>query len=269
MPEESSISAESREQEQVYQMGLAARLANFFLGSTSKAVGALKERASWQDWVIPILVTFLVTAAFGRLTKDIVITEVKQKIATSTKLTEEQQKMILDRIEQQQEVADKPTYLLRGYAISLVSILVVTVVVAGILMFLINVVLGGNARFIHALALASWGSWLAHLTQGPGTLLIGLFPAILKTPLILAKGTTDVATSLAVLLPAGMKGQFLYALATKVDLFNLWQLGVMSVGVAVLAGTSTKKAAGWVVGTWVVWAILASALAALLKGPLG
>ena len=269
MPEENSLSTESAQTSEVYQMGLVARLANFFLGSTSKAVQALKAKTRWQDWVIPILITFLVTVGFGQLTKNIVISEVKQKIATSTRLTEEQQKMILDRMEQQQELAKKPTYLLRGYAISLVSILLVTVIVGGILLFLINVVLGGNTRFVQALALASWGSWLAHLTQGPGTLLIGLFPAVVKAPLILSKGTTDVVTSLAVLLPTSMKGQFLYALATKIDLFNIWQLAVMSVGVAVLAGTSTKKAAGWVVGTWVLWAVLASALAALLKGPLG
>jgi|GEM_PF-1181141 hypothetical protein len=250
-------------QPEAEHMGLASRLYNFFLGSPAKAAASLRAQTRWTDWLIPLFVTFLVTAASGKLTQDIVYSEVKQRLQSSTKLTEEQIQTALDRMEEQRAKWSSPGRQALGYLLSFAVIVAVTAIVAGAVLFITNVILGGEARFGQALALASWGSWLVHMSSGGGTTLIGLFPGIVKTPLILAKGSTDVTTSLAVLW-SGSKAAFLYHLLGKIDIFNIWLLAVMTIGVATLAKANTKKTAYWVVGLWSIVAILSAFLSSLL-----
>ena len=244
------------------EMGTGARLYNFFLGSPTRAVESLRARVRWTDWVVPLLVTFIVTSISGRLTKDIVLSEIKDRIRSSTVLTDEQVSTALERIEQQQEKYERPGYMILGYGISLVGLLLITAVVGGVILFITNVILGGEAQFLHAFSLAAWGSWLTQFKAGAA--IMGLFPGLVKTPLILAKGSTDVATSLAVLLPESMKARFLYQFADKFDIFTIWQLALMSMGVAVLARVTTRKAAAWVVGLWLIVAILGSLISTFL-----
>jgi len=245
------------------EMGLAGRLYNFFLGSTSSAVASLRARVRWTDWFVPILVTFVVTAAVGRVTRDIVVSEVKERLRSNPALTEEQIQQAIDRMEQQQEKWSRPHMQVLAYLISFVVVFAITAIVGGIVLFITDVILGGEARYVHALSLAAWGSWLVHMGTGGGVTLIGLFPALVKTPLILAKGSTDVTTSLAILW-SGSKASFVYQLLSKVDIFNIWLLAVMSVGIAVLAKVETKRAAVWVVGLWAIVAVLSAAASAFL-----
>lgn len=248
---------------EIEPMGLAGRLYNFFLGSTSKAVQSLRDRASWKDWLIPLLITFAVTAAVGKITEDIVLSEVRQMIEANPNLTEEQIEMALDRMEQQREKWSSPPRQALAYVISLAVMGVITAIVGGVVLFITNVVLGGEARFVHAFSLAAWGSWLVHLKTNASTTMIGIFPAIVKTPLILAKGSTDVTTSLAILW-SGSKASIVYQLLSKVDIFNIWLLAVMSVGIATLVKVETKKAAVWVVGLWLVVAVLGAVITSFL-----
>lgn len=248
---------------EIAEISLAGRLYNFFLGSPSKAAESLLVRASWKDWLIPLLITFAVTVTVGKLTQDIVLSEVRQMLESNPKLTEEQVQMALDRMEQQREKWSSPPRQILAYLISLAVMGIITAIVGGVVLFITNVVLGGEAKFVHAFSLAAWGSWLVHMATSSSTTMIGLFPAIVKTPLILAKGSTDVTTSLAILW-SGSKASIVYQLLSKVDIFNIWLLAVMSVGIATLARVETKKAAVWVVGLWLVVAVLGAVITSFL-----
>ncbi|MDZ7372365.1 MAG: YIP1 family protein [candidate division KSB1 bacterium] len=247
----------------VSEMGLGGRLYNFFFGSPSKAAAALQLRARWTDWLIPVLVTFVVTAFAGKLTQDIVYNEMRQRLQSSTKLTEEQVKVALDRMEQQREKWTSPGRQAVAYALSFAVILAITAIVGGVVLFITNVILGGEVKYVQGLSLAAWGSWLVHMTSAGSTTLVGLFPGIVKVPLILAKGSTDVTTSLALLWP-GSKAAFLYHLLSKVDVFNIWLLAVMTAGIATLARANIRKTAYWVVGLWSILAVLSALVTSLL-----
>lgn len=119
--------------------------------------------------------------------------------------------------------------------------LVMGLLIAGLYLFLANILLGGSTTYRKMLAA------VFHIS------LVSIPSAIVRVPLILAKGTAQVSLGPAALLPTeGDKG-FLYHLLSQFDLFNLWMIGLSIIGVSVVAGVPMKKSA---VALCVMWAVL-------------
>jgi hypothetical protein len=133
-----------------------------------------------------------------------------------------------------------------------VGTVVVIAVVALALLFVGNVILGGESTFKRLFAMYTWTS------------LIGVLATIVKVPLMLSRGTVNVQTSLASFLDPGKKGTFLYQLLARTDVFSLWQLVLVCIGMAVIYRFTVKKAATGVVALYVVYAIAAAAIIAAL-----
>ena len=119
---------------------------------------------------------------------------------------------------------------------------VIIVVLAGLYLFLANIILGGATNYKKMLA------GVAHVS------LIGILSSIVRVPLILAKGTSDVTLSPAIFLPSESHNTFLYHLLSQCDLFVIWMLGLAALAISVLAGVPTKKATTAVVILWVILA---------------
>jgi hypothetical protein len=124
---------------------------------------------------------------------------------------------------------------------------------AGVLLFLSNVILGGQANYRQFL------SMLGHVQMV-------LIPAVLiKVPLTLMTGK-PVLTSLAALLPSDAEQGFMWQLMNQLDVFSLWMLGLAALGLGVLAGTSTGRAATVLGITWGIVVLALSGLGAALQG---
>jgi hypothetical protein len=97
--------------------------------------------------------------------------------------------------------------------------------------------------------------------------------SLLSIPIILSKTTIGyadmkrgglLASSLAFLAPEGTS-PVLQALLGKVDFFSLWTLALLYVGYRFAAKVSPKKAAGVVVGLWLLYVGIAVGWAALIS----
>jgi hypothetical protein len=144
--------------------------------------------------------------------------------------------------------------LLTGGAV-LVTTLLAMVVTAAVLLFGGNFLLGGESNFRTLFAVT------CHVQ------LIGLPKAVLTVPLMLAKGSLYVATSLQVLLPPEQwRGPAGVLLAGVSDIFVLWMLALTSIGVAAAYRWRTAKAAALVIVLYVVWVLVSAGLAALFGG---
>ncbi len=128
------------------------------------------------------------------------------------------------------------------------------VAIAGILLFLGNVVLGGDGRYKQYLA------GTAHVQM------VSIPMLLVRIPLVRATGDLQTPTSLAALLSPDRQGSLLYQALAQFDVFGLWQLGLSVILVSVMAKVETKRAAMVVVGAWILWSAIWVPVQVLLAG---
>lgn len=124
---------------------------------------------------------------------------------------------------------------------------------AGIMLFLSNVILGGQATYRQLLAL------LAHAQM------VWIPATLVKVPLTLISGK-PVVTSPAAFLSSDAEQGFLWQLMNQMDIFSLWILGLSALGLGILAGTTTGRAATALGITWGIFVLVLAGLGAALQG---
>jgi hypothetical protein len=124
-------------------------------------------------------------------------------------------------------------------------------IVSGILYAIFNAAMGGNATFKQVFTVV--------IHTGP----IGLLSQLFTVPLNYFRGTMTSATTLAVLFPMLPEGSFLSRLLGMIDLFLIWQVVVLSIGLAVLYRRRTQPIA---TALLVVYAIIAVIVAFVRRG---
>ena len=134
------------------------------------------------------------------------------------------------------------------YAVStLVIAPLIWLMVTGILFAVFNAALGGTASFRQLYAV------FVHSTA------VTVVQQVFVTPLNYARETMASATNLAVFLPMLDEGSFLAKLLGMVDLFLIWWLIVLSIGLGVLFKRKTGPIAA---GLFIVYGIVAVIAAA-------
>lgn len=142
----------------------------------------------------------------------------------------------------------------------LISI-VPTFLVAGVLLLIGNVILGGVTTYRKMLSLIAHVGILTIPQLLVKYLLIALRDDMERARFILESGT-----SLASLVPE--KG-LLYFILAQLDLFNIWQIGIAVIGMAILARVPTQRAAAGLIGSWVLFSIVLVVIQTLTAGAQG
>jgi hypothetical protein len=126
------------------------------------------------------------------------------------------------------------------------------VVVSGILFAVFNAALGGNATFKQVFAVA--------VHAGP----IGVLSQLFTVPMNYARGTMTSSTNLYVLVQSFMdETTFVARLLGMIDIFLIWQLVVLSMGLAVLYRRRTQPIA---TSLLIVYAVIAVIVAFIRRG---
>jgi len=136
--------------------------------------------------------------------------------------------------------------------ITVVSVAVFTplmwAMLAGILFAVFNAALGGEGSFKQVFAVLAYSSAVTVIQQ------------FFVTPLNYVRETMTSATNLAVFLPMLDEGSFLARLLGMVDLFLIWWVFVLAVGLGVLYRRKTGPIA---IGLYAVYGVIAVVVAAL------
>lgn len=128
---------------------------------------------------------------------------------------------------------------------------VVVAIIAGLSLFVFNVVLGGAASFRQLFALS------AH------AFLIPTVGALLTLPIIRATGDLESSLSLHLLVP-GLDEGFFFRLLRGTSVFSLWACVVLGVGVERLyEGRTLRVAIGTYLLLYAAWKVLAAAAGGL------
>ncbi len=126
------------------------------------------------------------------------------------------------------------------------------VVISGILFAVFNAALGGDASFKQVFTVA--------VHAGP----IGLLAQLFTVPLNYMRGTMSSSTNLGVLTQSMLDdSSFLAKLLGAIDIFIIWQLVVLAIGLAVLYRRRTQPIA---TSLFVLYAVIAVIIAFVKRG---
>ncbi|MBN1154531.1 YIP1 family protein [candidate division KSB1 bacterium] len=176
------------------------------------------------DWFIPILIFVIITT---------IVSFFIMPIALDQQF--EQQRIKMQERGMSDEEIETALTMGRKYAEKIgpisapVSAVIILVIIAAVVYFLGNVILGGKTSFKKILSVISYTS------------LIGGLGGLLLLPIMLSKKSMNVHFSLATFLPDKSAETVIYQLLKSVDFFMLWQIFVAGIGMAVLYRMSTKK----------------------------
>jgi len=203
----------------------------------------------YPTWLFPLMLILVSSLAFMYVTHDLQASFQKKIIMDSERFTEEQKDQILEGM-------DNPSFL-REYVVPMVGVSVtvfaIPAILAGIFMLFGNFVFGGAATYKNIFSVTAWAG------------LIGIVEMIVKVPLMLAKETMEVYTSLAVLMDASLSKTWLFQLLNIVDIFTIWKIIVFGLAFSVVFKLSKNKSYATLSVLYVVFAVISIILTRLIS----
>jgi hypothetical protein len=131
---------------------------------------------------------------------------------------------------------------------------IITLVLGGILFAVFNAGMGGTASFKQVYSVVVHAGAISALGQ------------LFTGPLNYVRGSMASATNLSVLMPFLPDGTFLARLAGMIDLFVVWWVFVLAIGIGVLYRRRTQPIAMGLFGTYAVIALAVAAVLSRLGG---
>lgn len=235
---------EQQEEASGAELGLFGRMVRVFTApeQTFEAVG---RRTSWVDWFVPMLVVVLAAMIAAQITMPAIQ-------ATQHEIMQERLKTMPP---EQREAAARMGTGSMATVMTMIAIPVSSFIflfgVAGVLLLVARYGLGGAVTYAQMLAVLGYSS------------LIGLVAVVVRTPLVMAKGTMMVQTGLGVFLPDTALQTFGGRFVAGLDLFVFWQLFVVAVGLATLTRSTTRRALIPLLALWALWLAGSAALGGL------
>jgi len=233
------------EDTQEVQLSTGAKLGLIFT-NPKRVFESLKTK---PDWLIPTLIIVILSVASAYFLRDVTMEMQKERILASENIPEEQKEAILQQFEQGGSMQ-----MILGMVGAVVFVFASFALVAGLFMFTGNVILGGQSNFKTMLAVYAWG-FMASVPE-----------AIIKIPLILAKNSIHVYTSLAILFDTSESETVMFKIANAVDIFALWRVALWAIGFSIVYKFTEGKSYA-VIGAWyVIWIAVSIALSSIFQG---
>ena len=229
-------------------LGLAAR----FIGVITSPRATFAAIVAHPKWFGILALT---TVALAILTAAPMMTKAGQEAALDTQVAQmeafgvEVNEEMYARMEQGMGNA---AYTTAGGV--LVASPLIAVIIAGILFAVFNAAMGGEASFKQVFTVIVHAGVISVLGQ--------LFTA----PINLARGTMGSATNLGVLLPMIDEKSFAGRLLGMIDLFVIWYVIVLAIGLGVLYRRRTQPIAMTLLGAYAVIALVVAAVMSRMGG---
>lgn len=237
----------SPEEKEKEKMSEISRILNIFF-EPRKIFKNLKIK---PRWLIPFIIISIIGMASFYYTYPFIMKGQIARIEANERIPDAQKEMIIERMS---EMEHPPIWQI---GLAPVGTLIYFLLIAGILFFVGNVLLGGDSSYGRILSIYVYSS------------LIAIPAAIIKIPLVFMRETAEIQTSLALLLSPDMKESFIYRFFAQIDIFTIWTVILVSLGMAVMYNFTLRKSATTVFVLWLLWVLVSSALAGVFGGFVG
>jgi hypothetical protein len=207
----------------------------------SKAFEAVKE-SSWKQALVPLLVLVLVGLAsmvfLQDLMRDVQWDETVRRIEETSRIPEEQKEAVIAQV---QERFDNPSTIstVIGWATVALSTPIRVLFMTVIVLLIGNTIFGGDVRYGRLLVMTSY------------VYMLSILELAVKTPLMLSKWSVEVYTGLG-LLGIGERGEFLHGFLAGFDIFALWRIILIAIGMGILYEKETKTFVWALLVYWIV-----------------
>jgi hypothetical protein len=206
-------------------MGLASRIVNVIL-SPAQAYAAVAARPRVLG-VLSVVIVVMMAAQFTFLS-----TEVGQAAALNQQIDAMKAFGVTVTDEMVQQLESRMAYApITGSLSLLVFIPLFAAAIAGLLMAIFTVISGGGATYKQVLAVVSHSN------------VIGALQLLFSLPIAYAREEAVSPSQLAVFFPNLDETGFFYKLLSSIDLFHIWSVISLSIGMAVLYKRRTGGAA--------------------------
>ncbi|MCG3118168.1 MAG: hypothetical protein ALAOOOJD_00331 [bacterium] len=210
-----------------------------FIGVFVSPEPTMQDIAARPTWVLPLIILLLSGALSGYFLKDAIIQMQLEGM--------EKRNMTAEQIEQARPMMENMIKYTAPLAPLLTTPLIYALI-AAVLLFVGNVILGGEARFATLFSVTCWAG------------MISLLGSIINVPIMMNRQVMESATSLGSLFPSEEKQSFFHNLLGQIDLFTLWWVVVLGFGLAAAAKFSTRKAMPAVFIAWAIFAVAGAAI---------
>lgn len=204
----------------------------------------MQDIAARPTWVVPLILIMLSSAVSGFFLKEAILQTQFEAL--------EKRNMPAEQMEQARAMTESMIKY-TAPVMPLIFTPLMYVIIAGVLLFTGNVILGGQTKFSTLFATSSWSG------------LISLLGSLIAVPVMVNRGTLDSPTSLSLFLSPDDKGTFLHNLLGQFDLFWIWWVVVLGFGFAAAYKFSTRKAMTTIFTLWAIYVLIATGLKSLFS----
>ena len=220
-------------------MSILTNILNVFI-APSKVFESVKD-FEWKKALVPLLILTLLGVVSYFFMKDMLMDfqyeAGLEKIESMSRLSDEQKQEAIARMDSQMEGGVQN---ILGWVFSALGGPITVFFMALIALIVGNTIMGGSAKYGSLLNIAAWA------------FMVNILEMIVKIPLMLSKWTVEVYTGLGVL-GIGEKGSFINSLLAGIDVFVIWRVILIAIGMGVIYN---KKTQPYAVGMLTAWFIL-------------
>ena len=200
----------------------------------------LAENCGKVDWLLPTVTLAVLSLSSSWFIRPIVE-------STRDAIIEDQLHQL--PVEQRESVLDiRETVRVIGFLILPILYFFILFAV-GTVLFGLNKLLSGMASYEQVIAIYAYSS------------LIDAGKLLVITPIIVNENTLDVHIGFGSLLSEQASQKFIGKVVSSIDIFDVWQVLVISMGLAVVGQISIRRTLGAVLGLWFIWLIFNAFLA--------
>ena len=227
-----------------------SRITNVFVEPSATFRDLPRASRWWSPWIIASVFS-LIFVVF--LSQKVGFEQVTENQISLSGRAEQMEKMPAD---QRQAAIARATALTRVLSYcSPVFILVASLIIAGILLGIFNAGMGAEIKFPTMLSIVMY-SGLVHLI-GTVLAIIILFAGVHPDRYNVANPS---GTNIAYYLDAATTNKFLYSMLTGLDAIAIWNAILIGIGVATVSKVKRGTAIATVLGLFIAWKLVTSAL---------
>lgn len=216
------------------------------MSPVARMIGVITSpRQTFEDivrrptWLLPFVLVVVVSVVTSYLLIDLI---------ADAQLEQMQEQQMT---EQQIEMASKMTRQF-GWMFAVVTIPLFYVIAAAVLLFTGNIVLGGTSNFRTIFSVSCWAGIISVVTSA------------ISVPIMLARGVFESPVSLVFLAPDDKKS-FLYNFFSSIDLFALWFVVVMGIGLAAAYRWANQKGVMVTAFWWLLMVVIGAGWRAMFS----
>ena len=231
-------------------MSILANVINSYT-APSKVFEAVKD-FDWKKAIVPLLILAVIGVlsfwAIQDLATEAGYDAAVERIQNNSRLSEEQKTEFYERIDDQMSGPQ-----ITGWIFSFLGNPITVFFMALIVLLVGNTFMGGSAKYGQILNITAWAY------------MINILESLVKIPLMLNKWSLEVYTGLGVL-GIGEKGSFINSLLAGIDIFAIWRIILIAIGMGIIYNKKTQPYAVGMLIAWFVLKLIGAGLSSFLGG---